>query len=203
MPELSLDTPIGFILSMLWRATAVTYLTHVTCAVLRLRGRCLSRWLGKLLLQADPLDFRGRAGAIADAVLRHPMIGDPALRGDAIRHEQLVLILLELAEGEGEFGPALRAALDSPAVHGRLNIWFDQAMARATRSYRFQTSILTGLASFSVLALTGAAPFSNLRALCYQWIPLTLGTPFWYDLLKRLVPLLRGAGVGRVRRRPR
>jgi hypothetical protein len=131
------------------------------------------------------------------------MIGAPAWRGDTISREQLVLILLELAETDEPFSPALRTALDCPAVHGRLTLWFDQAMTRATRSYRFQTKILTGVASLCVLRLTGNGGVANLRELSCQWIPLSLGAPFWYDFLKRLAPLLRGASAGRARRRRR
>jgi hypothetical protein len=199
MPALSLDTSVGFVLSMFWRATAVTYVTHLVCTVVRLRGRCLSHWLQALLLQADPLNFRGRAGVIADAVLRHPMIGAPARRGDAICREQLVLIMLDLADAGRDFSPALQTALSTPATLGRLNLWFDQAMIRATRDYRGRTRIVTRLASLAVLLLTEN---TTLRTLCFLWIPLSLGSPFWYDLLKRLVPLLRSADVGRVHRRP-
>jgi len=202
MQALSFDSPLGFVLSMFWRATAVTYLTHLACALLRLRGRCLAHWLQLLLLQADSQHFRGRAGALADAILHHPMIGSPGVRGTAISREQLVLVLLELAESDGEFSPMLKAAFGSPAALGRVSLWFDQAMARATRSYRLQASLVTGLASFCILTLTEDAPFGSLHVLLTQWIALSLGTPFWYDLLKRLMPLLRGAGVGRVRRRP-
>lgn len=184
MPVLSVDTSVGFVLSMLWRATAVTYLTHLVCAVIRLRGRCLSHWLQALLLQSDPQNFLGRAGAIADAVLRHPLIGSAARRGDAICREQLVVIMLDLADADRDFSPALQTALATPAALGRMNLWFDQAMIRATRDYRGRTRIVTGLAALALLLLTEN---TDLRTLCSLWIPLSLGSPFWYDLLKRLL----------------
>jgi hypothetical protein len=175
MPAPSLDALLAFALAMFWRATIVTYLTHVACAVLQLRSRCLHRWLTRLLTQAD---FPTDPACIADIVLRHPMIGSRKRRGDFITPPQLNSILAEL-------DPA------TPAVSDRIRLWFDQAMSRATRDYRVRAGFVSSISAITVLAITDRTAFAHVDTLLLLWIPLSLGSPFWYYLLKRIVPILR------------
>ena len=178
MPDLPFEALFVFALAMLWRATAVTYVTHMAGAVLGLRSRCLSHWLRLLLIQAAPCSLAADARVISGRILRHPMIGSERRPGDFITREQLAVILEELA-------------LASPETLQAIDLWFDRAMLRATHQYRRIASILSAIAALAVLAVTDRAAFADPATLLFLWIPLSLGSPFWYDVLRRMVPILR------------
>ena len=172
MSSVTLDRLVLFAISILWRATAVTYLTQFVAAMAGMRWRCLAGWLRKLLAQADPSLESGMTREAAMGILRHPMIGSAARCGDFVTRDQLVAVL----------GWQTR-----PEELARLEMWFDHAMKRATRDYRRRAGVLSALAALGVTAAT----VHDARSAVVVWVLLSLGSPFWYDLLKRVVPVLR------------
>lgn len=124
-----LDTVIAFATVMLMLSLLVTTVVQMAISVSNLRGKCLLEGTGQLLTQLYP-DLKGQAHAIAKKVLTHSAIGDkPASFRDllpekfravvrlpmnlavAIRPEELILVLKELAEDDTAFDPATRESL--------------------------------------------------------------------------------------------
>lgn len=119
-----LDTVIAFAVVMLLLSLLVTTLVQMALLVTMRRGRNLLWGVERLLSQVDP-SLRNHAGAIAEAVLRHPAVSHMGKnRAIAIRKEELVRILRDLVSGRNlESGKplgdrakeALEAVLQDPA----------------------------------------------------------------------------------------
>jgi hypothetical protein len=124
-----LDTVIAFATVMLMLSLLVTTLVQMAISVSNLRGKCLLEGTEQLLTQLYP-DLKGQAHAIAKKVLTHSAIGEraaslrdllperfravvrlPMNLAVAIRPEELILVLKELAEDGTAFDPATRESL--------------------------------------------------------------------------------------------
>jgi hypothetical protein len=118
----SLDVLIGFSFVMLTLSTAVTVLTQMASNLLNLRGQTLRAGIGTLLRQVDPQLAEDVAGKIADAVLRHPLVAGPGSwlgafagflpgggLGNVISREELLQVLLSIADPNAEAGSAGKA----------------------------------------------------------------------------------------------
>lgn len=127
-----LDTAIGFATVMLLLSLLVTTVVQMVAALLNLRGRCLLEGTEQLLKQLYP-DLKEQARAIARKVLTHPAIsektgalsafsdedegrtaepGAPKL-AVAIRPQELILVLQDLAEDSKAFDQATRDKIKS------------------------------------------------------------------------------------------
>ncbi|MGH9722686.1 MAG: hypothetical protein ACRD8O_20955 [Bryobacteraceae bacterium] len=106
-----IDVLIGFSIVMLIASSAVTFLTQAVFGASSWRGRKLRDGLETLISQIDASLAR-HAHAIAEAVLRHPIVASPTGGlGAVIEREGLIRVLLELAAGRGTLDPGARAAL--------------------------------------------------------------------------------------------
>ncbi len=127
-----LDTVIAFATVMLLLSLLVTTVVQMVSALLNLRGRCLLEGTEQLLKQLYP-DLREQARAIARKVLTHPAIsektgalsafseedqgasleqGAPKL-AVAIRPQELILVLQDLAEDSNIFDQATRDKINA------------------------------------------------------------------------------------------
>ncbi|MDZ7345060.1 MAG: hypothetical protein ONA90_11175, partial [candidate division KSB1 bacterium] len=135
------DTVLAFAAVMLGVSVLVTILTQLINAVLGLRGRSLLWGVETLLIQADP-NFKAHARAIAEKILRHPLLSHTARqRATAIRKQELIPLLEEVMSEEGApeislgargqsttdwSGSASRAAFTAPKhVIEKVERWFD------------------------------------------------------------------------------
>jgi hypothetical protein len=124
-----LDTVIAFATVMLMLSLLVTTVVQMAISVSNLRGKCLLEGTEQLLTQLYP-DLKGQAHAIAKKVLTHSAIGEraaslrdllperfravvrlPTNLAVAIRPEELILVLKELAEDGTAFDPATRESI--------------------------------------------------------------------------------------------
>ena len=105
-----LDVLIGFVLVMLIMSMAVTMLTQlIGSAILNLRGRALRIGTARLLALLDRGLTPAESLAIADHILRNPLVGEPpvlygrhGLAGSVHREELVKLILDFAANGDAE-----------------------------------------------------------------------------------------------------
>ena len=93
-----LDTVIAFAIVMLLLSLLITTLVQMIGLLFALRGKNLLWGIKRLLGQVDP-DLGKHAAEIGDKVLRHPSISHLSrMRAVAVRKEELVRILTDLAE---------------------------------------------------------------------------------------------------------
>lgn len=124
----SLDVLIGFALVMLVLSTGVTLLTQMAANLVNLRGKTLRSGIATLLNQIDPALQGKLAQEIAEAVLRHPLISGPpswigqhlpksfgAGLGTVVSREELVQLLLALADPSAQATPSTDASAGKPA----------------------------------------------------------------------------------------
>ncbi len=98
----SLDILLGLTLVMLVASMAVTVLTQIWTTLFNMRGRHLRDGLIDLLNQLHCSLTCADTKAIADHLLRHPLIRDGANRlGSLIHRDELTRLLLEGAAGRG------------------------------------------------------------------------------------------------------
>ena len=102
----TLDILVGFTLVMLIMSMAVTMLTQlIGSALLNLRGQALRIGTSRLLTLLDRGLTAGEARAIADHVLRNPLVGQPRVFSEAhriasiVHREELIKLLLDFAAG--------------------------------------------------------------------------------------------------------
>jgi hypothetical protein len=109
MPKL-LDVVIGLTVIMLVVSLAVTLLTQFVTSVVNTHGRALKSGLANLIAQIDPRFTANVANEIAEAILTHPMIGEPFLGkqrlGSVIHRSELTRLLIELAVAAPQGAPA-------------------------------------------------------------------------------------------------
>jgi hypothetical protein len=155
------DTVMAFAAVMLGVSILVTVFTQMINAVLGLRGRSLLWGLETLLKTADP-NFKEHARAIADKILRHPLLSHTAKRrATAIRKEELVPLLEEVVSQEetpaviaSAFTPSeakpiagvmanpgrLRAKLKAPEQYIKeIERWFDSVMDRVSERFALRS----------------------------------------------------------------
>jgi hypothetical protein len=100
MPKL-LDVVIGLTVIMLVVSLAVTLLTQFLTSAVNTQGRVLKSGLVNLIAQIDSRFKANVASEIAQAILTHPMIGDPLLGkqrlGSVIHRSELTRLLIEFA----------------------------------------------------------------------------------------------------------
>jgi hypothetical protein len=102
-----LDVLIGFAVAMSIVSMLVMVLSQMILSGLQLRGRQMMYALEAMFRTLKP-DLGVKAKALAEAVLRHPVISDSAKSGDkrglasAIRPEELLRILKRLAASAGD-----------------------------------------------------------------------------------------------------
>jgi hypothetical protein len=163
------DTVIAFAAVMLGVSVLVTILTQLINAALGLRGRSLLWGLETLLTQADPR-FREHARAIAEKILRHPLLSHTARqRATAIRKKELIPLLEEVMSEEGApeislsarsqsttdwSGGASRAAFTAPKhVIEKVESWFDSVMDRVGERFglraRWVSAVLAAVIALS------------------------------------------------------
>lgn len=108
----SIDILVGLSIVMLVVSLAVTVITGAVMRFLQSRGKQLATGIAGLLRQVDSSLDNGSANQIAQAVLKHPLIGTGKL-GTVIHREELTTLLLELASGDtpGELEAAARQKL--------------------------------------------------------------------------------------------
>src|SRR5438270_4630418 len=102
----TLDILIGFTLVMLIMSAAVTMLTQFFGTwLLNLKGVALRQVIARLLTTLDRGLGAADADAIADHILRDPMVGQPRLFGstqslaEVVHREELVKLILDFASG--------------------------------------------------------------------------------------------------------
>ena len=120
-----LDTVIAFAVVMLLLSLLITTIVQMALLVTMRRGRNLLWGVERLLSQVDPR-LEEHARDIAESVLRHPAVSHMTrARALAIRQEELVRLLRDLASGRGpqsgkplkdEARAALAAVLQDPAT---------------------------------------------------------------------------------------
>ncbi|HEX2642687.1 MAG TPA: hypothetical protein VHU81_06825, partial [Thermoanaerobaculia bacterium] len=120
-----LDTVIAFAVVMLLLSLLITTIVQMALLVTMRRGRNLLWGVERLLSQVDPR-LEQHARDIAESVLRHPAVSHMTrARALAIRQEELVRLLRDLASGRGpqsgkplkeEAKAALAAVLQDPAT---------------------------------------------------------------------------------------
>ena len=98
----SLDILLGLTVVMLVASMAVTVLTQIWTAIFNTRGNHLRNGLIDLLNQLHCSLTQEDAKAIAEHLLKHPLIRDGANRmGSLIHRDELTRLLLEAAAGKG------------------------------------------------------------------------------------------------------
>lgn len=102
----TLDILVGFTLVMLIMSMAVTMLTQlIGSALLNLRGQALRIGTSRLLTLLDRGLTVREARAIADHILRNPLVGQPRVFNEAhriasiVHREELIKLLLDFAAG--------------------------------------------------------------------------------------------------------
>jgi len=100
----SLDVMIGISLVMLIVSMVVTLLTQFVTSTINSHGLSLRRGLRDLISHLDPALTEALSAQVADAVLRHPLVGGPPIiygirsrLGTVVHRNELTTILLELA----------------------------------------------------------------------------------------------------------
>ena len=94
----SIDVLISLSVVMLVCSMAVTALTQAISNLINSRGMALKKGIQSLINHLDPALEQQAAGAIADAVLRSPLITDAAGRlGTVIHRDEFTLMLMRLA----------------------------------------------------------------------------------------------------------
>jgi hypothetical protein len=125
----SLDVLIGISLVMLIVSMVVTLLTQFVTTAVNSHGRNLKIGLRELISHLDPGLQGAVAGSVADAVLKHPLIGGKPIipffktrLGTIIHRDELTRILLELAsadpwdKAEEKAHVALKKALEKSGI---------------------------------------------------------------------------------------
>jgi hypothetical protein len=154
------DTVLAFAAIMLGVSVLVTVFTQLIIAVLGLRGQSLLWGLETLLKQADP-DFKKHARAIADKILRHPLLSHTARRrATAIRKEEFIPLLEEVMSereapkaqletepsrlmtgaGVSENPEPSRVSLTAPTqLMEKVERWFDNVMDRVSERFSLRS----------------------------------------------------------------
>ncbi|MQA30707.1 MAG: hypothetical protein GEU82_12865, partial [Luteitalea sp.] len=110
----SIDVLIGLTVIMLALSMAVTVVTQFVIAAVNTRGRHLRRGLIDLLGLLDPALQGSSGGAVAKAILTHPLVSGATSRlGSVVHREEFTKLLLELADETGgqRLDASARAAL--------------------------------------------------------------------------------------------
>jgi hypothetical protein len=95
----NLDTAIGFAVVMLLLSMLVTVFVQIVVGIFNLRGQNLAWGVRKLLTQIDPGLAEEKAAQIAKQVLEHSAVSHTWRKTTAIRPDELVLILKDVATG--------------------------------------------------------------------------------------------------------
>ena len=118
----TLDVLIGVTTVLLMFSMAVTVITQAISSIGGRRGRHLKDGLAGLLRQLG-IPAGDCAKAIADSLLRHPLIAEGKGKlGTVIHREEFTKLLLDLASGagaeklEGDAVPALKKALEEGGI---------------------------------------------------------------------------------------
>ncbi len=115
-----LDTALGFAVIMLLLSLLITVLVQTVTAVLGLRGSNLRWGVAQLLAQIDP-SLVGHAKAIAEQALRHSAIAPIwKRRATAIRPDELIRVLDQLAAADAWSGPKTKDS-DKQALEAARN----------------------------------------------------------------------------------
>jgi hypothetical protein len=109
----NLDTVIAFSVVMLLLSLMITALVQIVVSLFALRGKNLFWGVKRLLWQVDP-QLGAHAEEIADRLLRHPAITHTSMsRAVAIRPEELIRLLRELANPPADTPPTLKKLSDA------------------------------------------------------------------------------------------
>ncbi len=118
----SLDILISFSVAMLVASLAVTVLTQLWTAIFNTRGMHLREGLANLLKQLHFAFSPAEANAIADYVLRHPLVREGEDRlGTVIHRDELTRLLLEAASAPNLSALIKTALTDALSQNGVAN----------------------------------------------------------------------------------
>jgi hypothetical protein len=173
----TLDVAIGFAFVMLAASSAVTVLTQTVVNALQLRGWTLRDGLARLFRQADGALATEGARALAEAVLRHPLLsGVNGRRAAVVSREELVPILLHLARPSTAGEPADPGRLAARDLVARMHVGDPIEALRDIRHLELRIEAADPGTARHVRAaqavITAAA--SDLTAVLFSWFDQTM-----------------------------
>jgi hypothetical protein len=173
----TLDVAIGFAFVMLAASSAVTVLTQTVVNALQLRGWTLRDGLARLFRQADGTLATEGARALAEAVLRHPLLaGVNGRRAAVVTREELVPILLHLARPATAAEPDDRGRLAARDLVVRMRVGDPIETLRDIRHLELRIEAADPGTARHVRAaqavITAAA--SDLTAVLFSWFDQTM-----------------------------
>lgn len=185
--------------AMLLTSLLVTATVQGVVALLDLRGRNLECAVAKLLGQIDPARFGASvARETARALLLHPAVRGPLGRpAKAISPAELVRLACDAATRRGLLNRRSRTALSCyllrNTIQADVEAWFSTVMRRASDRFRLQVrmaSLASAAAAAWVFPMDPAVfPCASAARFLAQTLLLSLGAPFWFNLLRTLADL--------------
>lgn len=157
----ALDMLVGLAVVMLIVSVAVTTVVQIVAAVRNWRGKHLLEGVALLLAQAHP-SLGPHAQAIANAVLKHPLLQVNGRLGDYVSKDELVRVLLALASGEVALAPVTRG------LKATLGLLLSGESAVAALSDEARAALRDALARGGLPDPAAALKAMHLRALAIE-----------------------------------